>query len=105
MVQNLVCTGAAVRSLRLAAAGLTLGFSAWAFAEPDALKPDAPKPEAPNTYSASAAYQSTYDDNLYRVPSNFADATTPVGLPANRHDRINTVSLGADGHWLPGNQV
>lgn len=53
----------------------------------------------------SAADQFTYDDNLYRLPSNVADVASLIGPSSSRGDHLNTATLGTDGQWIYGAQA
>jgi hypothetical protein len=50
------------------------------------------------------ADQFTYDDNLYRLPTDLA-VPASAGSLARRADGFNSVSLGGDGRWFSANQA
>jgi exopolysaccharide biosynthesis operon protein EpsL len=49
--------------------------------------------------------QSSYDDNLYRLPGNLTDLQAVLGPRASREDRIDTASAGLDAKWTAGLQT
>ena len=87
---------------------LMLIFAARAFAEPLDLTAERPfldaEPQQPRTYTISLADRFSYDDNLFRIPSE-NNVAALVGPGASRQDLVNTVSLGLDGRWYAGSQA
>ena len=44
--------------------------------------------------------QLSFDNNLYRLPTNITNIDALIGPAASRQDRLNTASLGADGETV-----
>ena len=80
---------------------LMAGGAAMAF-PPD---PDLP-PNDSDWFRPFVGYQYSYDDNLFRLPSESNDPGAAKLLPpgASEEDHINTGFAGLDGHWLVGRQ-
>jgi hypothetical protein len=53
----------------------------------------------------TAADQFTYDDNLYRLPSDVANVASLIGPGSSRGDHLNTATLGTNGQWVYGAQA
>jgi Putative beta-barrel porin 2 len=107
---------------RVLSVGLWMGMGSSAFADPPLLSnpPLSPNPPAaansqlttdspitrnsPNNVDFFIADQFTFDDNLYRLPSN-VDVTTVAGPQATRQDGFNSVTLGGNGRWFSDSQT
>jgi len=63
-----------------------------------------PPPLPDDGYVISLGDEVTYDTNLYRLPSNFANLSTLVAPNASRSDQINSATAGLDGQWNAGRQ-
>jgi exopolysaccharide biosynthesis operon protein EpsL len=70
--------------------------------------------DAANVYSADTperqfevfvAAQTSYDDNLYRLPAYLSTQLAELGPRARRMDRIDVASLGLGYEWHPGVQT
>ena len=94
----------------LAAAGFATQSRAQAPAFPPIpVSPDNAPDNTANWLIPYVQYQYTYDDNLFRLPSNPKDypgagTTTPLVLPRSLGDHLNTGSAGVDGHWVISQQ-
>jgi hypothetical protein len=78
------------------------GLGSSALAEPPDFRMTTDTPitrDSPSAIEFFVADQFTYDDNLYRLPSNF-DVTAVAGPLATRADSFNSVTLGGDGRWF-----
>ncbi len=102
--------------------GLWMGMGSSAFADPPLLSnpPLSPNPpvnanstlttdspitrDSPNSVDFFIADQFTFDDNLYRLPSN-VDVTTVAGPQATRQDGFNSFTLGGNGRWFSDSQT
>ena len=58
-----------------------------------------------DTLSLYTIEQFTYDDNLYRLPRQFADLESIIGPGTAREDYINRASLGIAGRWAFARQA
>jgi Putative beta-barrel porin 2 len=83
-------------SLSFFMATLGIGCPEKAFAAPDG---------APSQFQAFVTEQLSYDNNLFRLPSNVSDAAAPVQSSGSRQDKINTLSAGTDDQWVFGRQA
>jgi Putative beta-barrel porin 2 len=99
-----------------------MGMGSLAFADPPLLtnSPLSPSPPAaanqalttdspitrdsPNNLDFFVADQFTYDDNLYRLPSD-VDVTSVAGPQATRQDGFNSFTLGGNGRWFSDSQT
>jgi opacity protein-like surface antigen len=82
--------------------GALLAFCSSAFADPPDFRMTTDSPitrDSPSATEFFIADQFTYDDNLYRLPSN-TDVTSVAGPLATRADSFNSVSLGGNGRWF-----
>jgi len=59
---------------------------------------------SPNNVDFFIADQFTFDDNLYRLPSN-VDVSTVAPPPATRQDGFNSLTLGGNGRWFSDSQT
>ena len=73
--------------------------------EAGATTQNAEETEGGNRFRPFLGYEFTDDDNLYRLPSDFAALAMLIGPGASRQDHINTLSTGVDGHWILGRQA
>jgi opacity protein-like surface antigen len=86
---------------RRGAIGALLAFSSAAFGDAPDFRMTTDTPitrDSPTSIDFFIADQFTYDDNLYRLPSN-VDVAALAGPLATRADSFNSVTLGGDGHW------
>jgi Putative beta-barrel porin 2 len=112
----------ATKKWRVLSVGLWMGMGSLAFADPPLLtnSPLSPSPPAaanqalttdspitrdsPNNLDFFVADQFTYDDNLYRLPSD-VDVTSVAGPQATRQDGFNSFTLGGNGRWFSDSQT
>ncbi len=62
-------------------------------------------PDDVNTFHPYVAFQETYDDNLFRIPTNVSGSLSSILPNATRADSVSTGSVGGTVLWEPGRQA
>jgi Putative beta-barrel porin 2 len=63
-----------------------------------------PAEPAPPGFGYYANDYYSFDDNIFRLPANYAGLEGILGPGATRGDEFNRVTVGADGNWFSGLQ-